>query len=122
MRSLLEHSRRPDIVFCPSGRIDIGARAARQLRLRRGDVIDLAEEEGELYLYVRCRRPAGGRYEATVFPTNRRGFHFRTYSRALCASVLAMCGTDGAARLSTGEPELDAAYGTMLPVITRILL
>ena len=122
MKNVLEHSRKADIAFSRNGRIDIGARIARLLRLRKGDVVALATDGEEIYLYVRYRQPAIGRYEGTVYPSNRRGFHFRTSSKAVCEAVMERCGAGFKARLFTGEPVSDPACGTMLPIITRTLL
>lgn len=122
MKRILEHSRKPDVAFFPNGKIEIGARAARLLSLSRGDVIDLAAGRDGLYLYVRHRAPLTGRWEAAVFPSSRRGSHFRTWSVSLCAAVLSECGADGTVRLCAGEPVEDITFGRMLPLITRLAL
>ena len=57
MQSILGNTRKADIVFYASGRIDITSHTATQLRLSRGDVLDIMDEKGELYLYVKYRVP-----------------------------------------------------------------
>ena len=95
-KSLLPSSRRHDISFHASGRIDISARIARRLSLAPGDVIDIASDRrGEWYLYVKYRAgQCAGRYHATVWPVNKgHGGSFRTCSRALTS--LALSATPG---------------------------
>lgn len=105
MKSILPNSRKPDISFHPSGKIDISARIARQLSLASGDVIDIAYDAGELYLYVRLR--AGryiGRHEGRVWGTtvHKKGT-FRTYSKTLVEAALSAAGTSGPLRCPCGE-------------------
>lgn len=125
MSPLLTNSRRPDVTFCPDGRIDITARIAKILQLQSGDVINIAAEYGEYLLYVSLR--AGqcvGHHEATVSPTNhgkRHSNNFRAWSKFLCQSVsIAAHGRAGVrTRLIAGSPVSLAGYGTALPLITR---
>lgn len=119
MTSILHNTRRHDITFRANGCIDITSRVGKALDLRTGDVVDVAVDGRECYLYVKYR--AGvvvGRHEAQVYPTNRakrRGFSMRCHSKRLCAAVLEMCGVDDVARLMTGEM---TEHG--LPLITRV--
>ena len=48
MESILGNTRKADIVFYSSGRIDITSHIAKQLHLSRGDVLDIMSENGEL--------------------------------------------------------------------------
>lgn len=123
MRSLLgDNIRKHDIVFYPSGRIDISAYAARLIALSEGDVIDIIADKGEYYLYTRRRNPLHGRFEARVFADNKRGRHLRTYSRKLCKAMLGECGKKGITRFFVGKPLHDDLFGTMLPIITKMPL
>lgn len=90
MESILGNTRKADIVFYSSGRIDITSHIAKQLHLSRGDVLDIMSENGELYLYVRYRSPTGGRHEACVFPSNRQGKHSEPHLKG-CAPPYLMC-------------------------------
>ena len=63
MQSILGNTRKADITFYASGRIDISARVAKHLQLSRGDVLDIMIDQDEFYLYVRLRSP-NGRHEA----------------------------------------------------------
>lgn len=122
MESILGNTRKADIVFYSSGRIDITSHIAKQLHLSRGDVLDIMSENGELYLYVRYRSPTGGRHEACVFPSNRQGKHFRASSKSLCSAILDVSGVTDKARLCVGEPKESQYHGTLLPIITKLLL
>lgn len=122
MESILGNTRKADIAFYSSGRIDITSHIAKQLHLSRGDVLDIMSENGELYLYVRYRSPTGGRHEACVFPSNRQGKHFRASSKRLCSAILDVSGVTDKARLCVGEPKESQCHGTLLPIITKLLL
>lgn len=120
MRNLLDNSRKPDIVFSCTGRIDITSNVARHLRLSAGDVINIMTDGEEYYLYVQYRQPQNGKYEAAVFPSNRRGNHFRTSSKRICNAILEECKTSGGkVRLCIGTPVDAEHYGKMLPIITK---
>ncbi len=122
MQSILGNTRKADITFHRSGRIDISARVATQLDMHSGDVIDIMESHGEYYLYIKHRAPVIGRHEATVYNTNRQGKHFRTYSGRLCHALLSICGNGSdVVRLCVGEPQLHN-LGTLLPIITKLSL
>ena len=122
MRNLLDNSRKPDIVFYCTGRIDITSNVARHLRLSAGDVINIMTDGEEYYLYVQYRQPQNGKYEAAVFPSNRRGNHFRTSSKRICTSILEESNAKCKARLCVGAPIETEYYGTLLPIITKHLL
>ena len=109
MTSLLGRSRKPDLTVHRHGKIDITARTAKTLGLRKGDVVDIVEDGGEYYLTVRHRaEDTVGRHEGVVSPTNPRCLrhhNFRCYSRKLAKAVMEICGADGrdSLRLMTGE-------------------
>ena len=89
MKSILSNSRKHDISFSASGLIEISARIARKLSLSSGDVIDIAYQYGELYLYVKFR--AGtytGRHIGRVWATSNGKGTFRTSSKKLANAVL----------------------------------
>lgn len=89
MRTILDITRRHDVTFFPSGKIDITARVARIMELQRGDVIDIAIDGDEYYLFVRHRaQNVVGCHQATVWPTKERSHNFRCYSRRLCNAML----------------------------------
>lgn len=121
MRSLLDTTRRPDVTIRPDGCIEISAHAARALALRRGDVIDVCADRGELYLYVRHRAPTVGRHEAAAFPTHRRSNHFRAWSGRLCRAVTQNLGADNnvTLKLYAGETVSLPAFGAALPLIHK---
>lgn len=49
MQSILGNTRKADITFYASGRIDISARVAKHLQLSRGDVLDIMIDQDEFY-------------------------------------------------------------------------
>lgn len=122
MQSILGNTRKADIVFHSSGRIDITARVAKSLRLCHGDVVDITCG-GEWYLFVKHRAPTVGRHEGMVFRSNAKGNHFRVWSRTLCRAVLDVCGATGdKVKLCVGEPVSHSVYGVMLPIIIKYII
>ena len=121
MRNLCS-SRKPDLVFWHTGRIDITSHVARRLRLTAGDVVNIMTDGEEYYLYVQYRAPLQGRYEGAVFPSNRNGNHFRTCSKRICIRILEECRAVDRARLCVGTPVESEYYGILLPIITKHLL
>ena len=125
MTSLLQNTRRPDVTFHASGRIDITARIARQLSLSKGDVIDIATDGNEYLLYVRHRAEnVTGAHEAQCWPTNKGKHHsnnYRCQSRRLCQAVInAVRPTADVLRLPAGPCVQHAcvAYREAVPLIT----
>lgn len=55
MKSILPNSRKHDISFHPSGKIDISAHIARSLSLAQGDVIDIAYKSANYISTSNCR-------------------------------------------------------------------
>lgn len=93
MKSILPFSRKHDLSFFPSGRIDISAHIARQLLLAPGDVIDIALHGGEWYLYIKLRAGSYvGRHEGRVWATANGKGTFRTCSQKLARAVIAAAG------------------------------
>ena len=122
MHSVLGKSRVCDLTFYQTGRIDISATASKHLHLNSGDVIDiLCDDRGEWYLYVKVRQP-NGKHKASVYRTNKHGCCYRTNSKALTNAVLKECGATDIARLAIATPIINEQYGTLLPLITRLLL
>lgn len=104
MKSILPNSRKHDITFNASGKIDISAHIARKLSLAPGDVIDIVEENRELYLYVKLRcGEYTGRHDGCVSATSRGRGTFRTWSKALARAVLATAGASGRLRCPCGS-------------------
>ena len=103
MKSILPNSRRHDISFHASGKIDISAHIARKLSLSTGDVIDIASENGEWYIYVKLRSGNyAGRHDGRVWATARGKGTFRTWSKALTNAVLTAAGADARLRCPCG--------------------
>ena len=103
IKSILPNSRRHDISFHASGKIDISAHIARRLALSPGDVIDIAREKGEWYIYVKLRSGNYvGRHDGRVWATARGKGTFRTWSKAITQAVLAAAGADTLLRCPCG--------------------
>lgn len=95
MKSIIPQARKHDISFHASGKVDISARIARRLSLAPGDVIDIVQEFGELYLYVRLRSGYySGRFEGTVCATSKGRGTFRCWSKAITDAVMRMAKPD----------------------------
>ncbi|MCQ2166391.1 MAG: hypothetical protein MJY49_03030 [Bacteroidales bacterium] len=108
MESLLGHNtRRPDITFYRSGRIDITARIANIIGLRDGDVIDIGREDGEYYLYrLHKAGQTIGRHEAQCMSTHKGRLHpsrnLRAFSKRLTDCILSMTTKGDTARVWCG--------------------
>lgn len=109
MKSFIKNSRKHDIAFHPSGQIDISARIARRMSLSPGDVIDIAEENGEWYIYVRFRAGSyTGRHQGRVWTTGRNCGTYRLCSKAITDAVLAIARSTQTLRCPCGnEIEID---------------
>lgn len=121
MQQIITISRRPDITFYPDGRIDITARIARALNLQHGDVIDIAINGTERYIYVRRRADkVNGRHCATVYATKHGSNNFRCYSRQLCQAMLSTASdSHNPLRCPAGQVIQNEQYGTMMALIYK---
>lgn len=109
MESILgNRTRRADITFYRDGKIDITSRLTKMLDLGEGDVIDIAFDSGEYYLY-RMRRSEDlvGRHEAQCHCTHRGRLHpsrnLRAHSKRICTAMLKAAGATDRARVWAGE-------------------
>lgn len=117
MDKIISHTRRPDITFHRTGRIDISARVAIALGLAPGDTINIALYSGE-YLLFSTRHPPGTRNLATCRPTKRGSLNFRAHSTTLTSAILAACGHPPKAAFHIGYP-MTIDNQTYLPIITK---
>lgn len=119
MQSLLNHTRRPDITFHRSGRIDITAAVVTALGIKPGDVIDITTEGREYYLHVRHRATElVGRHQLQCQPTNPRSRNMRTHSVQLCSIILQLTGSNQQAHVMAGQPVSHPdLHATVLPLI-----
>lgn len=103
MKSIYPQSRKHDISFYPSGRIDISAHIARLLHLTDGDVIDFVLDKSELYLYVKLR--AGeyvGRHTGRVWATAHGKGTFRACSKQITRAILNLANKNSRLRCACG--------------------
>lgn len=122
MISILGNTRKPDVNFLACGRISISARVAKVLNLAPGDVIDLMDDNGETYLYVKHRAPVVGRHEGMIFRSNPRGRHFIASSVRLCRYIFSKCNTTQKVALCCGPVVNLPAHGIAMPIITKLPL
>ena len=124
MHSILQMTRRPDVTLYSSGRIDITSRVAKVIDLHEGDVIDIAEDEGEYWIYIRQHADSVvGFHEATVKSSKAGSRNFRCYSARLCQYMLSVHGISGKGvtlRVPTGRTIQHSKYGTMMALVTRL--
>ncbi len=120
MKSIQPNSRRHDISFHASGRIDISARIARKLSLAPGDVIDVVEDCGsELYLTVKLRAGSYvGRHNGMVWSTAKGKGTFRTCCKPITKAVLAVAGFNNSLRCPCGL-ELERDNNKYITIIYR---
>lgn len=122
MVSLLDRTRRSDVTFHASGRIDISAGVSLSLGLECGDVIDVLTDGRDYYLCIRHKAPdVVGRHEAQVWAANRKGRrhnYYRCWSRRLCGAVLGVCGGEVARVTACDAEEKDGR--TVVPLIIRM--
>lgn len=120
MNCALNNTRKPDITFHSDGRIEITARVTKALSLHPGDVIDIAHDGSEYYLYVKHHN-AVGRHEAQCHATykGKTCNSLRAHSKRLCQAVLDVNGNSNEARLPVGEPTDHSTLGTTLPIIIK---
>ena len=122
MTLLGKSTRKADISFFRSGRIDITAHLAKAINLKPGDVIDIAIDDDEYLLFIRHKaKDIIGRHEAMCYATNKRPrqtHNLRAHSKRLAEAVLAITGTE-TARLNAGQTVTHTTYGTAAPIIIR---
>lgn len=125
VESILGNTRKADVAFFESGRIDITSRVAHALNISNGDVIDVAKAGREVYLYVKIKGcNAVGKHKAQCHPTKTKTQcrNYRAFSIDLCKAILDIIGGGGTARLAAGETTLLDGIGLAVPLITRINL
>lgn len=119
MTTLLPSTRRPDVSFYSDGHIDISKHLATQMQLQQDDVINIAEDKGELYLFVKMR--AGeyiGTHQGRVRKT--RCNRYRVSSSALCKAVFRIAGAvNRPVRLPAGQAIDIPGYGRAFPLIVK---
>jgi hypothetical protein len=115
---LIGCTRRTDVSIYANGRIELSSFVAKQLDIAPGDVVEVATDGREYYLYVAVRNP-GCRHVAQCRPTNRGGRHYRFHSVKLARVLLDVIGSSDEAHLPVGS--LVTLSGTSaLTLITRL--
>lgn len=123
MSTILGNTRRPDVTFYRSGRIDITSRVAKILNLGDGDVVNIDKQNGEWLLFVKLRNSfVIGTHEARCYASKKGSRNYRAYSKRLCDAVLVECGETEKARLAMGEAIEFKHYGLAIPLIIHYTL
>ncbi len=118
--TVLVNNRKPDVSFYKNGRIDICAKVARQLNLEHGDIISLAQDKGEVYLFIANKHSDtnSARCTGQCFPSRKGSRNFRSQSTRLCRVMLDICKATSAALLPAGTPLNVPSLGIAIPLIT----
>ncbi len=118
---ILGVTRRNDITFHRSGRIDLTAHVSKVLHLHAGDVINIAATGGpivEHYLYVARRgSETTGRHCGVCRPAKRRGNYLRVFCKRLTDYALSTRSGASSVALRVGQAEEVSGLGTALPII-----
>lgn len=120
MKDLLRYSRRPDIVFYQSGRIQISTKVAKQIELNSGDVIGFCNDNGEYYLYRRAKNPPGS-HKCRVIRANVRTGSFIAHSHEITNIFFSICSGKTKLAIPCGEP-IQTEKGITIPIITKLAL
>lgn len=123
IKSISANTRKPDLTFYKSGRIDISAAVTKALALHKGDVIDIASDGIEYYIYAKYRAATVvGRHRGRCFPSKqgkRKSNNMRAHSVALTSVVLRIHHAD-VVSLPVGCPvNVPQLGGIALPIIIR---
>lgn len=119
MIKILQHTRRPDIVFLRNGTIRISACASRLLSLCPGDSINIAVRDGEYLLHAIHNFGKLGSHRAKCYRTKRGGDTFYANSVRLAKTMLDAANVSAdCVAFFLGEPVVvdDVVY---IPIITR---
>lgn len=117
MMFLNKSSRKPDVVFHRSGRIDIKRRAARALGAKDGDVVNVCAEGGHYYLCITAHNAEDGCHSATCRISSPRGYALRAHSCSLSRALLSAMGcSEARIAVFTGDPEENPVFGRILPL------
>jgi bifunctional DNA-binding transcriptional regulator/antitoxin component of YhaV-PrlF toxin-antitoxin module len=96
------------------------------LGLKKGDVVDIAVDGGEYYLYKKYDSSAvNGRHEGKLCYVNqgiRRNGHLRTFSVTLCKAMLSLTKCEDSVRLPMGSAAEYGQIGLAAPIVTRNIL
>ncbi|MBD5314655.1 MAG: hypothetical protein HDS08_00560 [Bacteroides sp.] len=124
MKSILGTVRRSDIIFRANGHFDVTARVVRALNISPGDAVDVLSDGIDYFLYVsrHVGEASWGRFEAQVYPSCKRGKHFRGSSIRLCKAMLEASGADKKAALPCGEVVKDKDGRLLMPIIVKLNL
>lgn len=125
MITILQHTRKSDILFHSNGVIYVKSRLSKLLSLQEGDIIGLLYNDADRTYYV-YRKYKGqdvcGNHEGQcrlIRKGKRVSHYFRLNSVALCKFILTNLDTD-VASLPVGDPVMIEPYGMCVPIITKL--
>ncbi|MCM1451465.1 MAG: hypothetical protein NC102_04360 [Clostridium sp.] len=110
---ILGKSRRADVTFHKSGRIDVSGFAASRIGLRHGDAVNVATVNGRYYMYIACKGERMlGSFNSVCRST--RGHTLRAHNKALAQILIGDQGEK--ADYASGTLIYVKEYGRMLQI------
>lgn len=123
MKKLLDSIRRAELTASGCGRIYIGSRLTTLLGIQQGDVVNVAEEHGEYYLFV--QHSAGedsAKYRGVCFRSSSRGGGMLLSNTRLARELMRAAGMKGRrAGFPCGDP-VERGGITYIPIITKLAI
>ncbi len=119
LKRIIGSTRRNDLSVYADGRIELSAHVVRALSLGPGDVVDVASDGREYYLFVSLKAPTG-RHTAQCREVNRGYRHFRFNSVKLARIMLLASGHSDVAHFPVGGATTIMGGYKALTIITHI--
>jgi len=123
IEKVLGKTKKVDITFFYSGKINITSHVSRSLDLQAGDAINIAKvEKGwtEYYLYIERRaQDMLGHHEGVCAVTHGHGRNLRVFNCRLSRYILTLCHATASVGLNIGTPEEVPGLGLAVPIIIR---
>jgi anaerobic selenocysteine-containing dehydrogenase len=120
LKRIIGPTRRTDVSFYSDGRVELSSYVVKTLGLRHGDVVDVASDGHEYFLFAAATEPRC-RHRAQCRETNPGGKHFRFNSVRLARTMLAVAGAQGRNYVHLPVGDVVTAYGRKaLTIITHL--
>ena len=104
MTTLLTNTRKADITIGGKYRILITAPLVRSLDLHEGDIVNIAFDKGESYLYVKLKaEKVFGRHSGRLYPPYRNASVLCVNSKHIATTILNKIGRKHTAALAVGD-------------------
>lgn len=120
LKRIIGPTRRTDISFYSDGRVELSSYVVKTLGLQHGDVVDVASDGHEYFLFAAVQAPQG-RHRTQCRETNPGGKHFRFNSVRLARTMLEAAGAQGCDVVHLPVGDVATAYGKKaLTIITHL--